>query len=225
MDEKAHGIAIRIRPLTESSLIVHWLTPDAGRIATVAKGARRPKSAFLGKLDLLVSAEFSFVRSRRSELHTLREVVVTRRLAWPGTDLHALAIASYAINAVEQTTETDTPVPEIHALFEDLLGYLSRHTPAARAVFAFELKLLACLGLEPDPADTGLPPGAATLAAELLDADWEDLAGLTAEPQDARAVRQFLHGFLIHHLGRLPRGREQALHPLTPEKRNRQAPG
>ena len=50
MDERAHGVILRIRPLTESSLIVQWLTPESGRLATVAKGARRPKSAFLGKL-------------------------------------------------------------------------------------------------------------------------------------------------------------------------------
>ena len=73
MTESASGIILRTRPLTETSLIVHWLTPELGRVATVAKGARRPKSPFAGKLDLFYSADFSFTRSRRSELHTLRE--------------------------------------------------------------------------------------------------------------------------------------------------------
>ena len=74
MDEKANGIILRVRPLTDSSLIVHWLTQEHGRLSTVAKGARRPKSALRGKLDLLFEADFSFRRSRRSDLHTLREV-------------------------------------------------------------------------------------------------------------------------------------------------------
>ena len=52
MIETATGLILRTRPLTETSLIVHWLTPDFGRIATVAKGARRNQSPFLGKLDL-----------------------------------------------------------------------------------------------------------------------------------------------------------------------------
>src|ERR1051325_7689890 len=72
--ESSIGIVLRTRPFTETSLIVNWLTPELGRISTVAKGARRPKSPFLGKLDLFYVAEFSFARSRRSELHTLREV-------------------------------------------------------------------------------------------------------------------------------------------------------
>ena len=74
MIETAAGLVLRTRPLTETSLIVHWLTPGLGRLATVAKGARRAKSPFRGKLDLFYLADFSFSRSRRSELHTLREV-------------------------------------------------------------------------------------------------------------------------------------------------------
>ena len=74
MIESATGIILRTRPLTETSLIVNWLTAEHGRISTVAKGARRPKSAFAGKLDLCYEAEFTFTRSRRSELHALREV-------------------------------------------------------------------------------------------------------------------------------------------------------
>src|SRR6185503_5936803 len=74
--ERAHGVILRTRQFTETSLIVNWLTPDLGRISTVAKGARRAKSPFRGKLDLFYECDFSFQRSRRSELHTLREVSV-----------------------------------------------------------------------------------------------------------------------------------------------------
>ena len=31
MDERTIGLILRTRPLTETSLIVHWLTPDLGR--------------------------------------------------------------------------------------------------------------------------------------------------------------------------------------------------
>jgi DNA repair protein RecO (recombination protein O) len=52
--DKAHGIVIRLTKLTETSLIVHWCTREAGLLKTVAKGARRPKSPFAGKLDLFL---------------------------------------------------------------------------------------------------------------------------------------------------------------------------
>src|SRR2546425_7507667 len=74
MDERAQGIVLRVYPLTETSLIIRWLTRELGRISTLAKGARRAKSPFRGKLDLFYRADLIFGRSRRSELHTLREV-------------------------------------------------------------------------------------------------------------------------------------------------------
>src|SRR5436190_23742686 len=60
MVERTQGLILRTRPLSGVSLIVQWLTPDAGRIATVAKGARRSNSPFRGKLDLFYLAYFSF---------------------------------------------------------------------------------------------------------------------------------------------------------------------
>src|SRR3954468_17723898 len=105
MEERSTGIILRTRPLTETSLIVHWLTPDVGRIATVAQGARRPKSPFRGKLDLFYEADFSFARSRKSELHNLREVVLSDTHGALRENLGWLQQASYFTALVEQTTE------------------------------------------------------------------------------------------------------------------------
>ena len=96
MTESTHGLILRTRPLTETSLIIHWLTPDLGRLATVAKGARRPKSPFAGKLDLFYAADFSFSRSRRSELHFLREVSLRETHGAIREDLLKLQQAGYA---------------------------------------------------------------------------------------------------------------------------------
>src|SRR5580698_10988190 len=96
MTESTHGIILRTRPLTETSLIVHWLTPGLGRLATVAKGARRPKSPFAGKLDLFYAADFSFSRRRRAELHTLREASLRETHSAIRTDILKLQQAAYA---------------------------------------------------------------------------------------------------------------------------------
>src|SRR4249920_2288852 len=96
MIESATGIILRTRPLTETSLIVNWLTTEHGRISTVAKGARRPKSAFAGKLDLFYEAEFSYTRSKRSELHALREMSLKETHAPLRRELGWLQQASYA---------------------------------------------------------------------------------------------------------------------------------
>ncbi|MEY4918691.1 MAG: repair protein RecO, partial [Verrucomicrobiota bacterium] len=104
MIESAHGIILRTRLLTETSLIVNWLTPDLGRVATVAKGARRSKSPFAGKLDLFYTADFSFSRSRSSELHNLREVKLHQTHGVIRQDMAKLQQAAYATAFIEQAT-------------------------------------------------------------------------------------------------------------------------
>jgi DNA repair protein RecO (recombination protein O) len=209
--ERAHGLILRTRPLTETSLIVNWLTPEFGRISTVAKGARRAKSPFRGKLDLFYEGDFSFQRSRRSELHTLREIVLRETNTALRHELAYLQQASYCSALIEQTTETQTPIPEIYELFHGFLGALPKHPPKPRTIFAFELKLLRALGLSPDLAESNLSAETRALADALTQTDWENLSGLRATAAQARAIRQFLHGFLIFHLGKIPRGRAHAV--------------
>src|ERR1043165_6976465 len=99
-DDLATGIIMRTRPLTETSLIVQWITAEAGRISTVAKGARRAKSPFLGKLDLYYEADFSFQRARKSSLHTLREVNLQATRPNLRTDLAALEKAERSVTTI-----------------------------------------------------------------------------------------------------------------------------
>ena len=208
--ESTSGLILRTRPLTETSLIIHWLTPELGRLATVAKGARRPKSPFAGKLDLFYAADFSFSRSRRSELHNLREVKLLETHGAIREDLAKLQQAAYAANFIEQATETETPLPEIFKLTRDFLKSLCAQKPSAQNIFALELKLLHELGLAPELAATRLTPG----TKKIVQALWEtspDAARLKLSGAQTDELRQWLHGYLIFHLGRLPRGRETAL--------------
>jgi DNA repair protein RecO (recombination protein O) len=210
MIESTHGIILRTRPLTETSLIVHWLTPDFGRIATVAKGARRHKSPFLGKLDLFYLADFSFSRSRSSDLHNLREAGLRETHGAIREDILKLQQAAYAANFIVQATETDTPLPAVFELMREFLGSLCRKKAAPQIIFAFELKLLRELGLEPDRPKASLAAGTKKIAAVLSEKDFSAVNLKLTEVQIAE-LRQFLHGFLIFHLGRLPGGRAAAL--------------
>lgn len=209
MTETSIGLIVRTRPLTDTSLIVHWLTPEFGRIATVAKGARRPKSAFAGKLDLFYLCEFSFLRSRRSELHQLREVALREAHAALRQELEYLQQASYSAALIEQTTEMESPIPEIYTLLAGFLDHLPRHSPQPQTLFAFEIKLLSELGLQPDFEKDNLAPDLKQILRALLVSDWDALARLKLSEPQVTGLRRFLHGFMIYHLGKVPltRGR------------------
>ncbi len=211
MTETATGLVFRTRLLTETSLIVQWLTPGLGRLATVAKGARRAKSPCRGKLDLFYQADFSFSRSPRSELHTLREVSLRETHSGLRLDLGWLQQASYCAALIERATETETPLPEVFDLMTGLLRHILAHPPQPQTVFAFELKLLAELGLKPELAASQLNPGTRQLATALTENDWPVMACLRLSRDQTIELRQFLHGFLQYHLGSVLKGRAGAL--------------
>jgi DNA repair protein RecO (recombination protein O) len=200
--ESASGLILRVRPFTETSLIVQWLTPGLGRIATIAKGALRPKSGFRGKLDIFF---------RRSELHTLREAVV--RESHPGLrlDLPRLQQAAYATALIEQATETETPIPEVYDLMMSVLQHILTAPASSFTIFAFELRLLNLLGMGPDLAALALPPGTLELIRALAGRDWGFLSRLTGSTGQTSEIDHFLHAFIIYHLGRVPKGRHAAL--------------
>ena len=209
--ENATGLILRTRLFTETSLIVQWLTPEWGRLSTVAKGARRPNSPVRGKLDLFYSAEFSFARSRRSELHTLREVRLLDSRHKLRENLAFLQQASYAAALVEQVTEAETPLPEIFLLTNDFLNVLPQQAPQPQTVFALELKLLQELGLNPLLEKTSLSPGSIQIIKTLLESNFETVPRLRLHEKQTLELRQFLHGFLVFHLGKIPCSRNAAL--------------
>jgi DNA repair protein RecO (recombination protein O) len=192
-DERATGIILRTRPLTETSLIVQWLTAEAGRISTVAKGARRPKSTFIGKLDLYYEADFSFQRARKSTLHTLREVKLRATHTALRTDFTALKIAARAGRRIERTTEEETPIPEIFTLFKAFLNELANSPSEPSLLPAFEIKLLETLGFLPEFEGSNLPIGSRRALEHLRSLDWPAIRRVKLAPSQLVEIETFLN--------------------------------
>jgi hypothetical protein len=95
-------------------------------------------------------------------------------------------------------------------LFAGFLNHVAASPPKPRNVFAFELRLLRALGLEPD-AEAKFPVETRALIVALTDLPWEKIRELRATAAQALAVQRFLHGFLIFQFGKLASGRNAAL--------------
>jgi DNA repair protein RecO (recombination protein O) len=191
-EERASGIILRTRPLTETSLIVQWITADAGRISTVAKGARRPKSAFVGKLDLYYEADFLFQRARKSSLHTLREVNLQATRPNLRTDFVALEQAARAGRRIERTTEEDAPLPEIFELFKGFLDELARPPLEGSLLLTFEIKLLNALGFAPALEGSSLPIGSRKALEQLRGLDWSAVRRVKLSASQTLEIESFL---------------------------------
>lgn len=144
---KARGTLIRRSPLTETSLIVHWCTHENGIVKTVAKGARRPKSPFAGKLDLFYLCEIEVHPAKKGDLHILKELKLERpRLGLRKNYMQTLA-ASYFVKLVDRVSEPETPLPEIADLLDRGLNFLEENDADWRAVNHFEKQLAQFLGV------------------------------------------------------------------------------
>ena len=151
------AICLGIRPWSKTSHIVSWLTPS-GRVATLVKGAVRPKSAFLGQYDLNYTCDILYYARAKGDLHALRECApVERRDALRG-DYRALALADYFRRTVHDLAPAGPDCAEWFELLETALDDLTRRTDSSmtdslRRLLTFEMRVLELSGLAPDMAE------------------------------------------------------------------------
>jgi DNA repair protein RecO (recombination protein O) len=141
------ALLLRKRKFSDTSLIVSWCTESLGYIQTIAKGARRTKTPFAGKLDLFFETEISIVPSRKSTLHTLTEVVLKNTFAGIRKSYLRTQTAAYFIELIEICTERDHHEPELFSLLRRAFAFLDANDPNLRAVTHFETELARITGV------------------------------------------------------------------------------
>lgn len=152
MLEKTQAIALRIAPYSRTSLVVHWLTPDHGRVTTLAKGAARPRSDFLGQLDLFYTCEIVFYARPNATLHILRECTAETDRAGLRHHWRACAGASYLCDLAWRIAQPLHAQKGVFDLLASALDFMARNEPAHTLLFWFELHLLRESGLAPQLA-------------------------------------------------------------------------
>ncbi|HEY9447313.1 MAG TPA: DNA repair protein RecO [Burkholderiales bacterium] len=143
-------------PFRETSLVVETYTRAAGRVAVVARGARRPKSALRGLLLAFQPLLLSW--SGKSDLHTLI------RAEWQGGYLPlkglSLICGFYLNELILKLLARHDPHEELFDTYAATLRALAGQVDHAGILRAFEKKLLGELGyaltLDQD-VDTGHP--------------------------------------------------------------------
>ena len=145
--ETTNAILLRKRKLSDTSLIISWSTESLGNIDTVARGARRPKSVFSGRLDLFFEVEIQIKRSRKSNLHTLTEAALRNPFSGIRENYLRTQTASYFVELIEISTELEHPAPELFYLLQRAFGFLDRQDATLRAVRHFEAELARLAGV------------------------------------------------------------------------------
>ena len=143
---KSRAICLDIRPWSRTSHVVSWLTP-MGKVATVVKGAVRPKSAFLGQYDLNYTCDIVYYARARGELHALRECVPVEMREELRGAYRRLALAGYMRRLVAELAPAGE---DCRAWYELLRRGLEDLGPKTEDLVRFELEVLRLSGLAPD---------------------------------------------------------------------------
>jgi DNA repair protein RecO (recombination protein O) len=155
--ESTTAILLRKRKFSDTSLIISWCTQSLGCIQTMAKGARRAKSVFAGKLDLFYEADIQISRSRKSNLHTLTEVLLRNPFAGIRQSYGRTQTASYFVELIELCTERDHHEPELFNLLQRAFAFLNANESSLRVVAHFERELARIAGLHDDRVERANP--------------------------------------------------------------------
>ena len=196
--ERAEGIVLRVQPVTESSLLVLWFTREFGKLKTLAKGARRPKSPMRGRLDLFYEDEIAFLRSRRSDLHLLNECFLENPHPALRASVPVLTAASHVCELVDALTVVEDAHPDLFSLLAEMLTSLETTVTPALLIW-FELQAFAITGWK--PVFTG-DTGTAKVMRALAGAPAAAASRVRLTSEQTRAAQDFLEEFRQAHLGR-----------------------
>ena len=136
--EKSSAIVLRVVEFSETSCVVTLFTEDFGKIGALAKGARRPKSAFESALDLLAVCRIVFIHKSSDALDLLTEAKLERRFRAATRDLSRLYAGYYVAELLQDLTDYSDPHPDLYRLAEDTLVKLDGQDEVPETVLRFE---------------------------------------------------------------------------------------
>jgi len=147
--KKSKAIVIGHYPLGETDRIVIFLTRDFGKIRAVAKGAKKIKSKFCGRLELLTYGELIYYEKAGKELHNVNSYDIIESFQILREDLLKMAYCSYISELTQNAISDGESDPDTFDLILNIMALMIRSDDPEIITRIFEIRLLKRLGLKP----------------------------------------------------------------------------
>jgi DNA repair protein RecO len=127
------GVVLSRTDYGEADRILHFLTPDHGKITAIAKGVRKSKSKLAGGIELFSVSELSFIVGR-SEIYTIISARLDKHYDNIVKELKRTNVGYDFLRLINKSTEDNTD-PEYFELriislwFSAQLIKMAGHTP------------------------------------------------------------------------------------------------
>ena len=200
----ADALILRTYKLGEADRIVVFLTRDRGKKRGVAKGARRPKSNFVGALEPLTHARVAYFEKERRELVNLNYSEASRSVLSSGT-IEGLGCATYFAELIDEWAAESHEDERLYRLGVSMVEAIAAGVPSEPLTRYFEYWLLSLQGVYPAGRVPSLSPEAQAFLASARKTGPQELGGVTADRAMLRELESLHRSIIATHLEREPR--------------------
>jgi len=145
------AIVIGVKDYGESDKIVTFYSLSRGRMAGIAKGAKRSLKRFVNKLELFSLLELFFSDSRSSSLVRLDQADLLDPFPALRENYDRYTAAALICELTFHWTRENDPDPNLFSLLAwSLKNIEDLKRPAPWGVVLFQIKMLTLLGYQPD---------------------------------------------------------------------------
>jgi DNA repair protein RecO (recombination protein O) len=152
---KTEAIVLRSIRYGEADRILHLYSARRGRIGAIAKGARKPRSRFGGRLEPFFRLDL-MLHEGRGELLTVTSVSTVEGYPRLRSSGPALSAGARACDAVLRLLDSAEPNPPAYNLLCRYLALLddpaAPRAPGLETALSFRLKLALAAGFSPELA-------------------------------------------------------------------------
>lgn len=141
------GIVLRSYPFGEADRVVVLLSPNSGKIRTVAKGVRKTKSRFGGRLEPFTHVDLVLYEGRN--LDTITQVAVLEPFPKLRTNLDAVVAAGTMVEAADAVAQEEESSIRLFLLLQRGLKALEAGKYGPDLMTSFLLKLADVVGVAP----------------------------------------------------------------------------
>jgi DNA repair protein RecO (recombination protein O) len=141
------GIVLRSYPFGEADRVVVLLSPNHGKLRTVAKGVRKTKSRFGGRLEPFSHVDLVLYEGRN--LDTITQVALVEPFHLIRADLDRVIAAGTMVEVADAVAQEDEPALRLYLLLHRGLKALNVPEPHPDVVTSYLLKAAAVVGVAP----------------------------------------------------------------------------
>ena len=141
------GIVLRSFPFGEADRVVVLLSPNLGKLRTVAKGVRKTKSRFGGRLETFTHVDLVLYEGRN--LDTITQVSMIEPFHRLRGDLKRLLVAATMVEVADTVAQENESIVRLFLLLHRGLKTLDQEDPHPDLITSFLLKSATIVGLGP----------------------------------------------------------------------------